>query len=62
VWRHDEVIHHEGPSVTMAQPKMAKGGIYRRGTEYAEIFYFKFSPPRPPLLRGELSEPFSISV
>jgi hypothetical protein len=34
--------------------------IYRGGTEYAEILYFKLSPPRPPRLSGELSEAFSI--
>jgi hypothetical protein len=34
--------------------------IYRGDTEYAEILYFKLSPPRPPRLSGELSEAFSI--
>jgi hypothetical protein len=32
--------------------------MHRRGTEYAENFYFKLSPQRSPRLRGEPSEPF----
>src|SRR4030095_6145283 len=30
-----------------AATKSGKSGIHRRGTEYAEIYHFKLSPPRP---------------
>jgi len=32
--------------------------IHHRGTEYAEIYHFKLSPPRPRRLRGEFSKSF----
>src|SRR5882724_4363318 len=46
------------PTAAMPHPKVEKAGFNRRGTEYAEIFYFKLSPQR---LGGELSAGFANS-